>query len=185
MLNYRHTRAKGKRGFTLVEVMIAALVAAVALLALLGTAFMAYKINQKARLRDNARSVLRTYVDQFQRLGYATDSSVTRMLFTPTGSTEYTGLGLRWGQLSDEANYVGAPTTLNVDIGSPGSPVIATVTRNVSFVTSSTGNGGSSPSNDGIGILLRADFRITYSLAGANQNSITQSISTLRFVKGN
>lgn len=160
--------------------MMALLVASIALLALLGTAFMAYNINHKARLRDNARAVLRTYVDQFQRLAYANNSNVVRMLFTPTSGD--TGLGLRWGALSDEINYLGAPAELTVNIGPPQSVQYATVTRNVSYVNPATGATSTTPVSDAAGIMLRATFTITYTLGGANENTIVQTMSTLRLI---
>jgi type II secretory pathway pseudopilin PulG len=167
------------RGFTLVEVVMAVCVATMALLALLGTSITAYKINNKARLRDNARAVLRSYVDQFQRLAYSNDSNVVRMLFTTTSSP--TGLGLRWGSLSDEINYAGAPTTLQINIGSAGSPQTATVTRSVTFVNSNTGNTSTSKVMDAAGFMLSATFTITYTPSGSS-SSITQSMSTLRLI---
>lgn len=169
-----------RSGFTLVEVIMAVAVAAVALLALLGTAFMAYKINHKARLRDNARAVLRTYVDQFQRLAYADEDNVVRMLFTPTSGD--TGLGLRWGALSDQINYPGAPSEITVDIGPPESPQLATVVRNVSYVNPATGAPSTTPVSDAAGIMLRATFTVSYTLAGANENTITHTMSTLRLI---
>lgn len=161
--------------------MIATLVASVALLALLGTAFMTYKINHKARLRDNARAVLRTYVDQFQRLAYANDDNVVRMLFNPANGNN-TGLGLRWGALSDEIEYAGAPTSLTIDIGPPGSPQPATVTRNISYVNSATGASASAPVKDAAGFMLKATFTVSYKIEGTNDQAITQTMSTLRLI---
>ncbi len=165
---------------TLIEVLVAAFVASVALMALLGTAFAAYKINHKARLRDNARAVLRTYVDQFERLAYSDSGNIVRMLFTPTSGP--TGLGLRWGQLSDQINYEGAPTTLQIDIGTPGSPQTATVTREVSHVSLTSGDASSIRVADAAGFMLRATFTVTYRLGGTGQQTISQSMTSLRLI---
>jgi prepilin-type N-terminal cleavage/methylation domain-containing protein len=174
-------RKKGKiKAFTLVEVIIATVVASIALLALLGTAFTAYQINHKARLRDNARAVLRTYIDQFQRISYAEGNTV-RMLFNPTGNSA-TGLGLRWGGLSNEIEYPNAPTTLEINIGPPGSPQTATVTRNVQMVNASTGNVSSTRVLDAAGFMMRAEFTVSYTLSGRQGGVITQSMSTVRLI---
>lgn len=165
---------------TLVEVLVAGFVASIALMSLLATAFSAYKINHKARLRDNARAVLRTYVDQFERLAYSNSDNVVRMIFTPT--TAPTGLGLRWGQLSDRINYEGAPSTLEIDIGTPGAPQLATVTRMVSHVTLNNGSASTTRVADAAGFMLRATFTITYRLGGSGQQSISQSMTSLRLI---
>lgn len=180
MTNYRCFQLRPPRGFTLVEVMIATLVASIALLALLGTAFMTYKINHKARLRDNARAVLRTYIDQFQRLGYA-ENNVPRMIFNPK-SGNGTSLGLRWGALSNETEYPGAPTELIIDIGPPGSPQNATVTRNISFVNSASGETSSDIVKDAAGFMLKATFTVSYTIEGSNDTPIIQTMNTLRLI---
>jgi prepilin-type N-terminal cleavage/methylation domain-containing protein len=184
MSKYRYFQSRGHRAFTLVEVMIATLVASVALLAVLGTAFMTYKINHKARLRDNARAVLRTYIDQFQRLAYANDAKVVRMLFNPAEGND-TGLGLRWGKLSDEtARQIEdpEPTERKIDIGPPGSPQYAFVTRNIAYVNTSTGEVSSTITKDAAGIMMRATFTITYTIAGITENRVTQSMSSARLI---
>ncbi len=173
-------RYRSLRGITLIEVLVATFVASVALMALLGTAFASYKINHKARLRDNARAVLRTYVDQFERLAYSDSGNVVRMLFTPTSGP--TGLGLRWGQLSDQINYEGAPTTLQIDIGTPGSPQTATVTREVSHVSLTSGDASTTRVADAAGFMLRATFTVTYRLGGSGQQTISQSMTSLRLI---
>lgn len=180
-MRYRHTRTVRREGFTLVEVMVAAAVATIALLALLGTAFISYKINHKARLRDNARAVLRTYVDQFQRLAYSTDEGVIRVLFSPT--TGETGRGMRWGELSDEPNdptFTDDPA--KIDIGPPGSEQWAYVTREVSYVSLTDGQPITERKNDAAGFMLKATFTITYTLAGSKDQAITQNMSTLRLI---
>jgi type II secretory pathway pseudopilin PulG len=193
---------RNRKGFTLVDVMVAVGVSSMALLALLATSVITYKINHKARLRDNTRSVLRSFVDQFQRIGYSDDSSgtnVPRRIFEPTQSP--TGQGLRWGELSNEVpNGPLNNTPLEVDIGSPGSPQLAYVTRMVSFVTREQtadsppvffGNSsltGSPPTITrdrepfAAGFMIRAEFTVTYTLTGTTGAPITQRASTLRLI---
>lgn len=169
--------------FTLVDVMVALGIASMALLALLGTSFITFKINHKARLRDNARSVLRTYVDQFQRIGYSDESTganVPRRLFETTQSP--TGQGLRWGLLSNEVpNGPLSTAPLEVEIGSPGAPQRAYVTREVSYVNAS-GNASSTRVDNAAGFMIRAKFTIEYSISGTKGRPITQSVSTLRLI---
>jgi prepilin-type N-terminal cleavage/methylation domain-containing protein len=171
-----------RKAFTLVEVVIASVVASMALLGLLGTAFTAYQINHKARLRDNARAVLRTYVDQFQQLSYS-EGNLVRMLFNPTGETERTGLGLRWGELSNQTEFPGAPTApLQINIGPPNSPQPAFVTRNVRMVNAANGNDSDARVLDAAGFMMRAEFTISYTLSGTGGSTITQRMSTVRLI---
>ncbi len=172
---------------SLVEVMVATGVASMALLALLGTAFTAYKINQKARLRDNARAVLRTYVDQFQRLAFSSESGTIRQLFSETppgadGQPQPTGKGLVWGGLSDGIPYPDEPTVLEINIGTPGSPQTAIVTREVRFVNMTTGEVAVSRIQDAAGFMMRATFTVTYTVAGTGDSPTSQSMSTLRLI---
>lgn len=181
---------RGRGAFTLIEVMVALSVATIALMALLATSFMAYKLNHKARLRDNARAVLRTFVDQFQRLSYSDDSvdadgdgvpdNLIRTIFLPT--TSATGLGLRWGSLSDQTPYPGQPTTLEVDIGPPGSPQLASVTREVSFLNTGSGAASTTRVADAAGFMIRATFTVSYTISGTKDRAITQSMSTVRLI---
>lgn len=174
------SRSSRRKAFTLVEVMIAVVVSSLALLGLLGTSFATYKINHKARLRDNARAVLRTYVDQFQRLSYSNEDQVVRMLFTVTSGP--TGLGLRWGNLSDQINYQGAASELQVDIGPPGAPLLATVTREVKYVNLSTGSTSNTRVFDAAGFMLGATFTVSYALSTDPNSIIRQSMSTVRLI---
>lgn len=170
--------------------MVAVTISTITLLALLTTSFETYRINHKARLRDNARSVLRTYVDQFQRLAYSdetTGTNLIRSMFLPTvdgsGNPVPTGRGLRWGALSDETPNLSQSDVLSIDIGPPGSPQMATVTRTVMNVAPSTGNATTTKVSDAAGFMLRATFTITYTLTGSEGGRpISQSISTLRLI---
>lgn len=162
--------------------MITAVVAAMALLGLLGVSFTAYQINHKARLRDNARAVLRSYVDQFQQLSYSTKDDITRVLFVPTGSP--TGLGLiptneGFSDLIDDPDL---PTNLEVDIGPLGTSVTATVTRDVQYVAG--GSDSVARSANSAGFMLRATFEISYTVPTSPGTPIKHSVTVLRLVGG-
>lgn len=179
----RRGKLRRRGGLTLVEVMVAAAVAAMALVVLIGTLIVAYRVNHSARLRDNARAVLRTYADQFQRLGYAYDHDfndstppVQRVIFTETIAP--TGLGLRWGALSDQIYLPGAPETLTVNLGSATSPTMATITRAVSYVNLG-GNSALIKGDDPAGFMLQATFFISYIVNG---RTITGELSILRLI---
>lgn len=181
---------RGRNGFTLVDVMVAVAISTVVLLALLATTFTTYKINHKARLRDNARSVLRTYIDQFQRLSYSDDTSginQVREIFIPTTTSNGTisvptGSGLKWGALCTDLPDPDLPTVCAVPIGPPESPVTGYVTRDVRWINPSTGNTTASKISDAAGFMLRGTFTITYSLPGTSGAPIRQSVTTLRLV---
>jgi hypothetical protein len=170
--------------------MVAVTLSTITLFALLSTSVITYKINHKARLRDNARSVLRTYVDQFQRLAYSdeiTGTNLIRTIFLPTvdgsGNPVPTGRGLRWGALSDETPNLYQTDVCEIDIGPPGSPQFARVTRSVMNVTPSTGASSATKVSDAAGFMLRATFTITYTITGSEGGRpISQSISTLRLI---
>ncbi len=128
-----------------------------------------YQIIALARCRDQARAVLRTYADQFQRLQTTEKvgaSTYNRWLFNPTGGV--TGRGLRWGELSDRNTSTAAPTVPYIDItlGSGPQTTPATLTRNVSYVNASTGVPSVAQQIDAAGFILTATFAITYSQAG-------------------
>ncbi|MBK8477965.1 MAG: type II secretion system protein [Opitutaceae bacterium] len=56
------------RGFTLVEVMVSAIVLAITLVAFLGTVIQAYRIDEAARRRDQVRAVVQSFADDFSRM---------------------------------------------------------------------------------------------------------------------
>ncbi len=140
----------------------------------------AYQLEALSRCRDDARAVLRTYADQFERL-QTTElvgaSTYNRWLFNPTSGPS--GRGMVWGSLSDSNTSVAAADVpyLTVTLGSPDSGVTAQVTRDVSYVNSSTGATSSSRTIEASGYMLKGVFAISYSLAG---HTYSQSITVLR-----
>ncbi|MGA3008080.1 MAG: prepilin-type N-terminal cleavage/methylation domain-containing protein, partial [Opitutaceae bacterium] len=57
-----------QRGFTLMEVMVSAIVLAMTAAGLFSLLFQAYKLSALARYRDDARAVLQTFASQFQAM---------------------------------------------------------------------------------------------------------------------
>lgn len=169
----QHTRQLHPRplsGFTLTEVMVAALITVMVTLGALTSATRAYQIAAQARIRDNARVVLKTYADQFLRLQTterAVDNSVyTRWLFNVTPGP--TSQGLRWGELSDDITRDPMPTDpLVIQLrgnGDETSP--ATVTRDVTYINPTTGETSLTRQTEAAGYYLQATFTVSYSLNG-------------------
>ena len=170
------------------------LVSAIALLGLIGTALTAYEINHKARLRDNARAVLRTFIDQFQRIDMSSnieladgsEQNTIRDFFTITPAGTHTGHGLKWGELSDFANIddeaVIDDSPLEINIGPPESVQNAYVTRQVRYVDAATGNESETQIRGGSGFMLKATFTVTYVPSSRSKREIKQSMSTLRLI---
>jgi len=90
-----HPTRRAICGFTLPETIIGVVLFAMVMVGVYTGLVQAYHMQAVSRHRDNARAVLRTYLDQFQRLSTSTrhgDVSYPRWLFAPTGG--FTGDGL-------------------------------------------------------------------------------------------
>ena len=145
-----------------------------------------YQMAALSRCRDDARAVIRTYADQFERLQTTeqvpavTGPSYTRWLFYPEGSPS--GRGLVWGSLSN-ANVYSSPlptvASLAVALGESNHPVPATVTRDVTYVDASTGAVSSVQHVQAAGYLMRGTFTINFTL---NSKNYTQSLTVVRAV---
>ena len=179
----------GERGFTLVEAMIATLIFVMFTLGVYALVIQSYNMTARIRYRDDARAMLLTYVDQFERLQTTTyvkavDTSYTRWLFNPASGP--TGLGLKWGTLCDEDAFNNplpdpVPGYLDVKLGGTKAPIAAQVTREVHFVTP---NGASSDvltgtSMSAAGWLITGKFTISYV---ANGQPETASMTVVRSV---
>jgi prepilin-type N-terminal cleavage/methylation domain-containing protein len=166
-----------RRGFTLVEAMVATVIFSLCTLGVYQMLITSYKITAVARYSDNARAVLRTYADQFQRLSVKDSSDATLWLFYPTGGE--TGKGLKWGSLSNETENT--PLTdisyLTVPIGPPQHTINAQVTREVKYVNISSGAVTGTPASDAAGYMLEAIFRIRYTVSG---KTYTQKLVSMR-----
>jgi prepilin-type N-terminal cleavage/methylation domain-containing protein len=194
----RHSRRTG--GFTLVEVMMAAVVFVMAAVGLYDILLKAYQVSTLARYRDDARAVLRTYADQFERLGTSDDATnYRRELFVTSAET---GRGLRhwdatqstvYGLSNEPSNaspFANDAAYLEVTLGGANNPILARVTRGVVAINPGPGTVATSPptppgSADPLGIdpnyaagnLWLGTFTITYTVSKQLQ---TQRISVLR-----
>jgi prepilin-type N-terminal cleavage/methylation domain-containing protein len=195
--------SRSRKGFTLAEVMIAAGIFVMAAFGLYTILIKAYELNTIARYHDDARAVLQTYADQFQRLQTAVEDPVshsvyTRELFVPTDPT---GKGLQYwyssstGALSVEASNATSFAnngSVQVTLGGSTNSVLATVTRQVQSIDpgshaagthlSGHPNGGENFSlgTDPLyaaGKLLLGTFSITYQVSG---RTVVQNLSILR-----
>jgi prepilin-type N-terminal cleavage/methylation domain-containing protein len=171
-----------RRGFTLVEAMIATLVFALGILGVYAMMIKSYELVALARHRDNGRAVLISFADQFLRL-QTTDlvpgsGIVTRGLFATTSTP--TGLGLNWTD-STGARVVGTSSGLTVALGdNSSSSVPATVTRSVTNLNVPSGNPATGVTATAAGWMLQATFTINYSVKGRPQS---QSLTVARSVR--
>lgn len=192
------------KGFTLVEVMIAGGVFVMATFGLYSILLRSYQLNALARYNDDARAVLRTYADQFQRLQTADLDPIrgqvyTRELFRTTAET---GQGMRFWysdplgalsvELSSATSFANGGDGVPVTLGGIDNGVLAHVYHKVQaidpgpaatgpHVGALPGGGGAfgigtSPSY-AAGSLLLGTFTIKYPFYG---RTIVQSLSILR-----
>jgi type II secretory pathway pseudopilin PulG len=193
-INRRRISARGSRGFTMVEAMIAMMVFVGVALGIYQMMLKSNQIAKMTRYRDDARAVLLTYADQFQRLQTTDEVPLnsgnyyTRHIFVAnTIASSPTGKGLRWGDLSDQ--NIATATTLNdtplsvvlggSTVGGAGNGIRAQVTRKMTFLNKDTGALSDSRSDSAAGYMLNGEFTITYSFGG---RTFTDSISSVRSV---
>ena len=152
-------------------------------LGVFGMLVRSYNMSVLTRTRDNARTVLATYADQFERLQTTEkvgSTYATRWLFYPYGVT---GSGLAWGTLSDSNVLTNplpsAPANFAINLGTTLNPVPATVTRDVKYVEDATGTTVSGLQVKAAGYMLQGTFAITYKV---NNKQYTQSMTMTRAV---
>ena len=162
--------------------MVATVVFSMVMLGVYSALIQSYQMAALSRCREEARSVLRTYADQFIRLKTTDTDSVTgitytRWLFNPTSAA--TGQGLVWGSLNNGTVYnaSAAISSLPISLGTGTTSVTAQLTRDVHYVASSTGAISATRTIDAGGYMMQAVFTITYSLNG---RPYTQSVTALR-----
>ncbi|HVN13920.1 MAG TPA: hypothetical protein VMT69_17650 [Kineosporiaceae bacterium] len=203
-------RRRDSAGFTLFEVFFAAFILCMMAVGVYAILLQAYQTSALARYRDDARAVLRTFADQFERLQTADPATnYRRAIFT---TSDATGQGLRYwdssvpsspgnglcDQASNDPAIAAEGAYLLVNLGAPGSQVAAKVTRTVYAINpgpSAVGSvqpGGTFPQGtDPIYAahnLWLGTFTITYPVDPATGNPIqsrtmrvqTQTISVLR-----
>lgn len=183
---YREHACKiiNQRGVTLVEVMIAVVVFAVAASGISLLLLRSYQLTSAARYLDEARAVLVSYTDQFERLQVSDNvdisgvpMTITRHLFLPTANE--TGGGLRPIDLLSNEKSNNLPQTtgssLAIVLGGTQNPINAFVSRIVEPVdpTGATGPNVRYPA----GSMLMGTFIIKYRLGTRDYR---QSFSILR-----
>lgn len=173
-------RLSSRRGFTLVETLVAATIFMMVTLGVYSMLLKSYQLIALTRVRDDARAVLRTFADQFERLSTTKEVdgvSRQRWIFLPSNGP--TGRGLVWGALSDENTSVNAEDVpyLPVVLGGESHQVAATLTRDVRYIDASNGTNVLDREIEAAGYMLSATFTINYSLSGKDY---TQSLTVLR-----
>jgi hypothetical protein len=173
-------RSGARRAFTLVEAMVATTVFTMVTLGVYSMLIKSYQLAALTRCRDDARGVLRTFADQFERLQTTElvgSTTYNRWLFNPTGGPS--GRGIRWGSLSDDNTSTAAPdvVSLAITLGGAGHPTPATLTRDVRYVDASTGATSSTQAIQAAGFMLQGTFTINFS---RNGKSYSQSLTVLR-----
>lgn len=182
-------RATGRRGFTLVEAMVGTVVFTMVTMGVYAALIKSYQLAALSRARDDARAVLRTFADQFERLQTTEKvgaTNATRWLFLPSGGP--TGRGLVWHDpdtgtpaLSNGNTTVNAEdvASLGVTLGTGVAAVPATLTRDVRYVDMSSGDVSASQRVEAAGYMLQATFTIRYTL---NKKAYAESLTVGRSV---
>ena len=196
--NFPRVRRRRFAGFTLVEAMVATVVFTMSTIGIYTMLIKSYQMSALARCRDEARAVLRTYSDQFLRLETTAEVTVpanpltatpetkatyNRWLFNPTSGPS--GRGMVWGALNDgntsTDGHIPDPVVgdayLPITLGTGSHTVPAKLTRDVSYVTASTGATSGSQQIGPAGFIIRATFAVSYSLGGKNYS---QSVTVVR-----
>jgi prepilin-type N-terminal cleavage/methylation domain-containing protein len=188
-----------KRGFTLVEVMVATVLLATMIVSILGVLIGSYRVAAKARYADNARYVIKALADQFLTQGTTDTGGNVLPLFLPTQDAVTHNLtalgdGISW---TNSDGFSGSPGPLDPS-GRPytylvkladttgGVTVMASVTRQVQYVTAQyTGAPGNPTLINTMnvmsaGYMLVGTFTITYQFMG--QQAPPLSITAVRAV---
>jgi prepilin-type N-terminal cleavage/methylation domain-containing protein len=185
-------RAASRRGFTLVEVMVATVLLSMIILGILQVLIGSYRVAAKARYQDHARYVIKSMADEFLTQN-PFDLSAGGALFTmfiPTvdhsGNAAPLGTGMTWTNADGSPGVSSAPGDpfaqyFYVMLGdTSGAPIQATVTRQVWYVYASTGATTLINTNSPGGWMLRADFVITYPYLGVQMPP--QTITVIRAI---
>ena len=182
----------GLRAFTLAETMVASTIFFMGMLGVYTMMIYSYKMESLARYRDNARSVLLTYADRFERLQTTDPATGYLRNFFDTVPSTPNSLGLSWtdnsGNFTDYstnsatitqswtdktgATTSGSVTGFQILIGDSTSAQIPAVITEI--VRNCDANGVSRPttgagSNAAAGRIVEATFTITYTIPGVPQ----------------
>ena len=170
--------------------MVATVIFSLVMLGVYSCITKAYQLTQVTRYNDQARAVLISYVDQFQRLETA-DNNIVRPFFTPASAT---GSGMdNLNRLNDahaDASAVvtaqsGAAKAVTLGDGSTTATVTAYVTRAVYPVNVATGNLMATTTASSLyykspGYSLMGIFTISYTLPSGK--TYTQRLASVRSI---
>jgi prepilin-type N-terminal cleavage/methylation domain-containing protein len=177
-------RQQGRRGFTLVEVMIATMVFTMGILGVYAMMIKSYELVTLARHRDNARAYLQSFSDQFLRL-QTTDSisgaTITRTLFRTPDMTSFGGDGLHWTDPANNSVTGDGQSELQVQLGDSTSSVVTGHVSRVVQYLDSTGTVSASNSATAAGWMLQGAFTIWYT--EPNGKTYTQTLTVARSVR--
>jgi Tfp pilus assembly protein PilV len=175
----------GNRGFTLMEVMLASAFLVMTAAGFFSLLFKAYELSALARYRDDARSVLQTYADQFDQL-IVTQPTTGNYVFGKSG----TGLAYWQSTNSDlELSSISASATTTttsvpasmptVYIGGngPGIQNENSLPATISYTITPITNVGGPLTFIGGQALFQATFTISYQVYG---RTYYQSLTVVR-----
>jgi type II secretory pathway pseudopilin PulG len=166
-------RESARRGFTLVETMIATVLLSMIILSILAVLIGSYRVAAKARYNDHARYVIKSLADQFLTQQTTDTFGNTLPLFQDTNAT---GTGMTWTNY-DGSQETGTVSGLTVILGdNTGAPIAANVTRTVWYLNASDGTVTSVPQNGAAGYMLRGDFTISFPFQGVTLPPLTVSV---------
>jgi prepilin-type N-terminal cleavage/methylation domain-containing protein len=184
-------RGGARKGFTLVEVMVATVLLSMMILGILQVLIGSYRVAAKARYSDHARYIIKSMADQFLTQQTFDQNGGTFTLFQPTvdggGNLTPLGTGLSW------TNTDGSPGTLSGDslglyfyvkLGdNSGAPITATVTRTVQYLYPyPSGQPTLVTQAQPAGYLLQAIFSISFPFPASSTTTLTQNITVVRSV---
>jgi prepilin-type N-terminal cleavage/methylation domain-containing protein len=188
-------RSAMSRAFTLVEVMVATVLLSMIILGILQVMIGSYRVAAKARYRDHARYIIKSFADQFLTQ-QATDNHGNTLPFfgvtvDSSGNSTPLGTNLTWTNSDGTTGYstpTAMPDTSGVSViglyfyvklgDTTSAPITATVQRSIRYVyPSSDGAASLIVDNQPQGFLLEGDFSISYTYQNV---PITQSITAVR-----
>jgi len=162
-------RPRRQRGFTIIEVALAAFVSAVALVALFETFAKSYQLTAKTRARDQVRAVLQSFGDRFLRQPVPHPPSATDHFFqTCAGlAAPGTGDGLTWRSGATVIN--GTASGITIPLGGDAGVVNLVVNRQVWELDEDTGQINSSTVDTNAGRMILATFTADYDINRQHQ----------------
>jgi type II secretory pathway pseudopilin PulG len=179
-----HRRGSMRRGFTLVEVMVATGLLTMIGIALLSVLVGAYQVAAKARYIDHAQYVVKSYADEFLTQ-QATDTNgnlLPMFQITVDSNNKLTplGTGLAWTNTDGTAGTTtGDSTGMYVLLGdNSGAPIQATVSRTIQYLDTS-GRATQVIQAQEAGFLLEGVFTITFPYQGT---TISRTVTAIRAV---